>query len=100
MQLMEYAVQSRMFKESSFVWWIHHDIQKRNQIIAKIKYRYWTRTHKFEIKTPKTIEMARLYATENCNTLWWDAILKEMSNLRLAFELFNGEEHEIPPDFQ
>ena len=100
MQLMEYAVQSRISKEPAFAWWIHHVIKKRNQIIAKIKSKYWTRTHKFGIKIPKTIEMARLYDTENGNTLWWDAILKEMSNVRLAFELFDGEQHEIPPGFQ
>jgi len=99
-QLMEYAVQSRISKEPAFAWWIHHVIKKRNQIIAKIKSKYWTRTHKFGIKIPKTIEMARLYDTENGNTLWWDAILKEMSNVRLAFELFDGEQHEIPPGFQ
>ena len=35
-QLMEYAVQSRISKEPAFAWWIHHVIKKRNQIIAKI----------------------------------------------------------------
>ena len=44
--------------------------------------------------------MSRLYDIENGNTLWWDVILREMSNVRLTFELFDGEEHEIPPYFQ
>jgi hypothetical protein len=35
----------------------------------------------------------------NCNTLWQDAIRKEMSNVRIAFKVLNGEEA-IPPNYQ
>jgi hypothetical protein len=28
---------------------------------------------------------------ENGNTLWWDAIVLEMSNVRVAFEEYDGE---------
>jgi hypothetical protein len=35
----------------------------------------------------------------NDNTLWQDAIRKEMNNVRIAFKVLNGEEA-IPPTYQ
>ena len=37
---------------------------------------------------------------KNGNTLWWDAICKEMKNVRVAFDVFEGEEKDILPGFQ
>ena len=37
---------------------------------------------------------------KNGNTLWWDAICKEMKNVRIAFKAFEGEEKDILPGFQ
>ena len=28
---------------------------------------------------------------ENGNTLWWDALMKEMKNVRPAFEVYEGD---------
>ena len=86
-QLAEYATQARIAGEPAFAWWVPHTLRKRNRIIAKIKSKYWVRTHKFGIKIPKTIEEARRFDAENGNTLWWDAILKEMENIRPALEV-------------
>jgi hypothetical protein len=36
---------------------------------------------------------------ENVNTLWQDAIRKEMNNIHIAFKVLNGEE-DIPPTYQ
>jgi hypothetical protein len=36
---------------------------------------------------------------ENDNTLWQDAVSKEMKNVRIAFKILNGEES-IPPTYQ
>ena len=99
-QLCEYAVQARISKEPVFAWWLSHVIKKRKQIISKIKSKYWTRTHKFDIKVPKNIEQAKRFDEENGDTLWWDAILKEMANVKIAFELFDGDEKDIPPNYQ
>ena len=61
---MEYAVQSQIPKRSTFAWWIPQVIKKRKQIIAK------------------AIKEAKYFDTENGNTLWWHAILKEMANVK------------------
>ena len=37
---------------------------------------------------------------KNGNTLWWYAICKEMKNVRIAFEVFEGEEKDILKGFQ
>ena len=99
-QLAEYAVNSRIAEEPAFAWWVPYTLKKRNRIIAKIKSKYWVRTHKFGIKIPKTIAEARQFDLENGNTLWWDAILKEMKNVRPAFEAWEGSKEDLPPGYQ
>ena len=68
-QLAEYATQARIAGEPAFACWVPHTLRKRNRIIAKIKSKYWVRTHKFGIKIPKTIEEARRFDAENGNTV-------------------------------
>jgi hypothetical protein len=80
-QLAEHATQRQIDGESAFAWWIRHVLQKRNIIIAKLKTKYWVRTHKFGVKIPKTVKEAKLFDEENGHTLWWDAICKEMKNV-------------------
>jgi hypothetical protein len=67
-QLAEYVTQRRITGEPAFAWWIC--------IIAKLKTKYWVRTHKFGVKIPKTAKEAKLFDKENGKTLWWDAILQ------------------------
>jgi hypothetical protein len=50
-QLAEYAVQARLAEEPAFAWWVPYTLKKLNRIIAKIKSKYWVRTHKFGIDT-------------------------------------------------
>jgi hypothetical protein len=58
-QTAEYAVQARLAEEPAFAWWAPHTHKTRNRIIAKVKSKYWVRTHKFGIKIPKTVEEAK-----------------------------------------
>ncbi|KAI2493253.1 Reverse transcriptase (RNA-dependent DNA polymerase) [Fragilaria crotonensis] len=99
-QLAEYAVQTRIAEEPAFAWWVPYTLRKRNRIIAKVKSKYWIRTHKFGIKIPKNVAEARAFDAENGNTSWWDAILKEMKNVRPAFEVWEKSANEIPPGYQ
>ena len=64
--------------------------KKKNRIISKTKSKYWTRTHKFGIRLPHSVEEALAIDKENGDTLWWDAICKEMKNVRVAFEEYDG----------
>ena len=99
-QLAEYAVASRILEEPAFAWWVPYMLRKRNRIIAKLKSKYWVRTHKFGIKIPKTVAEAKQFDEENGNTLWWDAIFKEMQNVRPAFEAWEKSQAEITNEYQ
>ena len=99
-QLCEYAAQSQISKKPAFAWWLSYVIKKREQIIVKVKSKYWIRTHKFGIKVPKTLDQEKRFDEEDGNTLWSDAIIKEMANVKIAFELFDREEGNIPPNYQ
>ena len=99
-QTAEYSVLAKLSKEPAFAWWVPFVLKKRNRIISKIKSKYWIRTHKFGIRVPKSVEEAKRLDDQNGDTLWWDAICKEMKNVRIAFELFEGCEADIPPGYQ
>ena len=97
-QLAEYAHQSCIADEPALAWWVPHVLKKKTHIISKVKSKYWSRTHKFGIKIPKTVQEAIQLDKENGDTLWWDAILKEMKNVRIAFELYDGNIEDLVKD--
>ena len=81
----EYAIMAKIDDEPAFVWWVRPTIKKRNQIIRKVKSRYWRTTHKFGIELPHSVAEALAIDRKNGNTFWLDAIEKEMSRVRIAF---------------
>ena len=89
-QLAEYAIQRGIDRKPAFAWWIPYVVKKRNRIISKTKSKYWTTTHKFGIRLPHSVEEALKIDAENGDTLWWDAICKEMKNVRVAFREHEG----------
>ena len=99
-QVAEYAVSSRISEEPAFAWWSPLVLKKRNRIIAKTKSKYWLRTHKFGIEIPKSVLQAQHIDAKCGNTLWWDAICKEMKNVMPAFKVFEGDVHQLPSGFQ
>ena len=99
-QVAEYAVLARISEEPAFVWWASSVLKKHNRIIAKTKSKYWLRTHKLRIEIPKSVIQARQIDAKCGITLWWDAICKEMKNVRLAFEVFEGGTDQLPGGYQ
>ena len=75
-------------------------LRKGNRIVSKVKSKYWICTHKFGLNVPKSVTEAIAIDCENGDTLWWDAICKEMKNVRIAFEEFKGDKEDIPPGYQ
>ena len=64
--------------------------KKRDSIIVSIRKwqtRYLKSSHKFGIELSKTVEKAYAPDDKNGNTLWADAVSKEMENVRLAFKV-------------
>ena len=73
-KLAEYTVVDNISMEPVFAWWVPHNLKKRNRIIAKLKSKYWLKTHKFRIKVPKNMKQAIDFDRENGNILWWEAV--------------------------
>ena len=99
-QVAKYCVNSRISADPAFVWWVPYVLKKRNRIIAKINSKYWIRTHKFGIRVPKSVQEAKRIYEQNGDTLWWDSICKEMENVRVSFEEFEGDKSQLSPGYQ
>ena len=94
-QLAEYSVHKRISDKPAFAWWVPFVSKKKARIVSKVKSKYWSRTHKFGIRIPKSVEEAKHLDRENGDTLWWDAICMEMKNVRIAFEEYAGETSDL-----
>jgi hypothetical protein len=49
---------------------------------------------------PKSVKEAQAIDAENGDTLWWDAIMKEMQNVRPAFEKWEESKKDLPVGYQ
>jgi hypothetical protein len=86
----EYALTQGIDHKPAFNWWVPYVLKKRDQIIylvCKQTTRYLKRTHKFGLEVPKTVKEALALDRKNSNTLWADAIAKEMKEVCIAFNI-------------
>jgi hypothetical protein len=96
LQLAEHAVLNRIAEEPSFAWWVSCALKKRNRLIGKLSSKCWIRTHKFGVKIPKNVGQATQFDKENGNASWWDAVKKEMKNVRPAFQAWEKDVKDLP----
>ena len=90
MQTVEFAVVQWIDHEPRFNWWVNHVLTKRDRIIASVRKqhtRYLKNCQKLGIELPKTVEHTQALDAKNGNTIWADAISKEMENVRMTFEV-------------
>jgi hypothetical protein len=93
----EYASAKSFLDTPAFVWWAPRVLKKRSIIIADLTKLYHKRTHKFVIEVPKTWDDCVRLDKDNDNTLWQDAVRKDMKNVRIALKILNGEESSPQP---
>ena len=62
-------------------------IKKQNKIISAVACRVRINNMKYGIKIPTSITEAYDIDKENGNTLWKDAIKREMENVSVAFKV-------------
>ena len=68
-------------------------MKKQDHILAKFKDRFFKKSHNFGVEVPTSAEEAYRLNQKNNNTLWREAIKKEMTNVALDFHILdNGEE--------
>jgi hypothetical protein len=98
-EVAEYAVAKILIDAPDFVWWAPPVLKKRSITIADVTKRCHKCTHKFGIEVTKIWDDCVMRDKENDNTIWQDAVRKEMKNVRIAFKILNGEEP-VPPTYQ
>ena len=95
-EVAEYVINNKLASEPAFTWWVPYVMKKKDRIIAKIKSKYWERSHKYGIRIPKSVEEALAIDRANGNHYWRNAIEKEMGNNRVAFKILK-ENKVVPP---
>ena len=97
MDVAEYAKANRIDIESAFDWWVHDVIKRRDRLIKMAKSHRLKTGYKFGLRVPDTVEEAMEIDRINGNTLWQDAIAKEMQNVYVAFDI--RSESQPPPGY-
>jgi hypothetical protein len=90
-QVAEYAVANKLVEEPAFAWWVKHILRRRDRIIAKVKSRYWSKTHKFGVQLPKSVKEALAIDRATGTDHWQRALEKEMKNNNVAFEFRDND---------
>jgi hypothetical protein len=85
-----YASANSLLDSPAFVWCFPHVLKKRSRIIADVTKSYHKWTHKFGIEVPRSWDDYVRLDKENDQTLWQDAVNKEMQSVRTAFNILNG----------
>ena len=90
-ELAHCAVNRNIQDEPAFAWWIPVVLKKEKRILQKVKSKYWSRTHKYGVRIPRSINEAIEIDKEIGNTMWMDVVRLEMKNVRVAFEEYDGD---------
>jgi hypothetical protein len=57
--LADYAIANGIETEPAFAWWVPYVTKKHTAIIAKLRSKYWQRTHKYGIRVPRSVHHKR-----------------------------------------
>ena len=95
-EVAEFAKARGLLDEPAFRWWAPYTLKKRDRIISAVKSRVRKATHKYGVEIPTSVKHAQRLDLSNGNTLWQDAIKKEMYNVSVAFEIL-GDGEKAPP---
>ena len=75
-ELDEYYVANEISDKPAFSWWVKKTLRCQDMIISKIKYMYWHRSHKFEIRVTKTLKEAYGIDRQSRTEFWTKVISK------------------------
>ena len=89
LEVAEFAVAHDIADEPAFAWWVPFTLRKRDNIVSAVRARVKRVTHKYGVAIPRSIKEAFALDLKNGNTLWRDSLEKEMSNLRVAFDILD-----------
>jgi hypothetical protein len=84
-----YAIARNIGEEPAFAWWVPYILRKRDVIILAVNSRVCKTSHKYGIEVPSSVRHAIEIDQRNKNTLWQNALAKEMGNVCVAFEILD-----------
>ena len=88
-EVAEYAQAHKIDHEPAFVWRVLYMLKKRKVIVSSMNARVQKTNHKYGIKIPSSVEHSYQIDDCNCNSMWRDALKKEMYNVGVAFEVLD-----------
>ena len=77
--------------ELAFHWWVINILRKCDRIIKQVKSGYLRKTYKYGVEVITDIASDIQLDTKNNNSLWMDAIEKEMKHVLRAFQFNDGD---------
>ena len=92
----EFAVARGIDQEPAFAWWVPYTLRRRDIIISAVTGGVRQTTHKYGVEVPRSIKESFDIDAKNGNTLWKDALEKEMKNLQVAFDILENNQ-DLPP---
>ena len=98
-EVAEYARASRIDDEAAFAWWVPFTLRKRDLVVAAVQKRIRKLNRKCGIEVPSTVEEAFELDRKRGNTMWRDALNKEMTNIGIGFEVL-PEGQSAPPGWR
>jgi hypothetical protein len=66
---------------------VKHAMKKRERLSKQVYKRKRMKKFKYGIEVPNTVEQAHALDEKDRNSLWRDAITKEVKNVMVAFEI-------------
>ena len=93
LMLADYAMSRGIQNQPAFSWWVPTVIRKRKHVVKQIRHRIPKKSMKFGITIPGSVDEAIKLDKENGNSLWQEAIQKEVNNVKIAFRPLTDEEN-------
>ena len=101
-EVSQYASDNRIIDQPAFDWWCPDLLKKRSRLIKATKAakkRHLRTNFKFGIELPRSVEHALELDAASGTTFWHDAIVKEMTNVRVAFRVLDAGD-KAPPGYK
>ena len=92
-EMAEYARARGISNEPAFAWWVPYTLRKREVMLAAVNNQIRKTTHKYGIEIPRDVEHVHEIDSRNGNTMWRDALKKEMYKVGVAFEILDKGAH-------
>ena len=83
----KFAVTRGIDDEPAFKWWVPYTLRRRDRITYDLNKRISRTIHTHDVELQTLVTRDKKPEKKNGNTLWMDAIIREIENLNIAFDI-------------